>query len=117
MQSLGQVTVWWPPAHLKAKSGGTAAQQHAPAATAAPASAPDQGFSAETARILQSLTPAQAAASAPPAAAEGERKEDEAMEKVAAEQLRHPAPVLFLQWSPGGLQGGELSQWGDVYSN
>ena len=101
-----QVTVWWPPAHLTARSGGAAVRQQAAAAAAAPADAPAaQGFSAETARILQSLAPAPTAA----AAAAKEDAESEAAEEVAAEQLRHPAPVLSLQWSPGGLQGGTLA--------
>jgi hypothetical protein len=64
----------------------------------------EQGFSAETARILQSLPPPAVQPAAIPAAVQPEEEE-----VVALEQLRHPAPVLSLQWSPGSLQSGEAS--------
>lgn len=78
-----------------------------------------EGFSSETARILRSLgePAAPAAPSTPPTVdAAGAA---EAPEAVAAEQLRHPAPVLSVQWSPGTLQSGAepvTYSFGSVYS-
>ncbi len=101
------VTVWWPP--LPAERAAPAAAEAAPPAAGSP------GFSAETRRLLRKLSPTRSPRKGSPRAvspratgapAAGGGGADGGRADVAAEELRHPAPVVSLQWSPGVLQTG-----------
>ena len=110
--SNAQVTVWWPAANFAALSdraeqttSAVAVARAAVAAAQTVVSPVAEGFSSETARILRSLgEPAGPAAPSDPSAVAARAAEPP--EAVAAEQLRHPAPLLSVQWSPGTLQSG-----------
>lgn len=111
-------TVWWPPvpAEIVQPTGAAAAElmpAAAPATGASPTSSKEGlGFTAETLRLLRQLSPTRspkgsprakgAAKGSPRVAGPGSGGES----AVAAEELRHPAPIVSLQWSPGVLQTG-----------
>jgi len=105
------VTVWWPPLPAERAAPGGAAPG---AAGPAPPLAEAPGFSAETRRLLRKLSPTRSPRKGSPRAASpragapaaGGGGADGGRADVAAEELRHPAPVVSLQWSPGVLQTG-----------
>ena len=111
-------TVWWPPVPAEpahAAGAAPAAAGSVPGSGSPKPSAKDAlGFSAETRRLLQRLSPtrqsprgsAKGSPRAGGAPKEGTRAGDYGHAAVAAEELRHPAPVVSLQWSPGELQSG-----------
>ena len=99
--------MWWPP--LPAERAAPAAAEAAPPAAGGP------GFSAETRRLLRKLSPTRSPRKGSPRAvspqatgapAAGGGGADGGRADVAAEELRHPVPVVSLQWSPGVLQTG-----------
>ena len=109
-------TVWWPPVPAEPAHAAGAAPAAAGSGSGSPKrSAKDTlGFSAETRRLLQRLSPTRGGPRGSPkgspregrASKEGARAGADGHAAVAAEELRHPAPVVSLQWSPGELQSG-----------
>lgn len=108
-------TVWWPP--VPADAGGAAPAAAGPVSGSGspkPSANDALGFSAETRRLLQRLSPTRRSPRGSPKGSpkancvpkEGTRAGDNGHAAVAAEELRHPAPVVSLQWSPGEVQSG-----------
>lgn len=106
-------TVWWPPVPAEPTHAAPAAAGSG-SGSPKPTAKDTLGFSAETRRLLQRLSPTRRSPRGSPkgspraggAPKEGTRGGDNGHAAVAAEELRHPAPVVSLQWSPGEVQSG-----------
>ena len=90
------VTVWWPPSATTVMEPSSQPREQPPASS----------FSAESQRIVDSLGMDSVAAATRQSSGGGTQGGGDSCKEARTEQLRHPIPVVSLQWSPGGVQSG-----------
>ena len=105
-QSAGKIaTIWWPPSAPQQPAHGVPKEADV---TNLEGSADSPGYSSEILKIMTKVKPEQDKVGKLPTTGSkgGEAELETVRDWTIAEQLRHPYPIVSLQWSPCNLQRG-----------